>query len=103
VVEIAAESEWSFRQSTREASGPWAILAEGIEDARALGGKNLVGGPLGEDAALFEADDFGVELEGLFDVVGYGKDGDVVVGGPSAHGGEEIVAEGPAYARKWFI
>jgi hypothetical protein len=93
----------SFRQSTREAGGRWAILAEGVEDALALGGEDLGGGALGEDAALFETDDFGVEEKGFFDVVGYGEDGDFVEGGPVAHGGEELVAEGAADACERFV
>ncbi len=56
-----------------------------------------------EDASLFEADDFGVEEEGLFDVVGDGEDGDAALGGVPLHAGEEQVAERAVYAGEGFV
>lgn len=42
--------------------------------------------------ALVEADDFGVEEEGFFDVVGDGEDGDAEAGKVLLHPGEEGVS-----------
>jgi len=80
-----------------------AKLAESVEDAGALDGEDLGGGALGENLAFFEADDVRVEQKDLFDVVGDGEDWNFVEGGPAAHGGEEIVAEGAADAGEGLV
>ena len=46
-----------------------------------------------DDGALIEADNFGVEQESFFDVVGDGEDGDAELEGALLHAGEEGVAE----------
>src|SRR6185437_2965240 len=59
-------------------------LFEGDEEVEAL---------LGEDAAVAEDDDFGLQAEGLFDVVGDGDDGDAAETEGFAELGENGVAE----------
>ncbi len=56
-------------------------------------GEDLSGGALGGDAAVGEAEDFGVEEEGFGDVVGDGQDGDAEAAGEVWEVGEEVVAE----------
>jgi hypothetical protein len=53
-----------------------SLAVEGLKDAGALCGQDVGGGALCGDAAVVETDDFGVEQEGFFYVVGYGEDWD---------------------------
>ena len=50
-------------------------------------------GPWATITSLFEANDFGVEDEGFFDVVGDGEDGDALLRGVLLHAGKQEVAE----------
>ena len=66
-------------------------------------GEDLRGGTLGDDDSLFEANDFGVEDEGLFDVVGDGEDGDAVLCGVLLHPREKQVAQRAIDAGEGFV
>jgi hypothetical protein len=74
-----------------------------LQHAGALFGEDLGGGALVEDDSLFETDDFGVEDEGFFDVVGDGEDGDVAFEGVLLHAGEQDVAQGAIDAGEGFV
>jgi len=63
----------------------------------------LRGGTLVDDETLFQANDFGVEDEGFFDVVGYGEDGDALLRGVLLHAGKQDVAEGAIDAGEGFV
>ena len=69
----------------------------------ALCGQDFCGWALGDNVAVVEADDFGVEQEGFFYVVGYGEDWDAVLRGVMFHAREEGVAEGAADAGEGFV
>ena len=69
------------------------VCSEALEEAGSVLGEDLCGGALGGDAAVGEAEDFGVEEEGFGDVVGYGEDGDAEAAGEMWELGEEVVAE----------
>ena len=63
-----------------------------IQHAGALVGQDLGGGTLIDDDSVFDANDFGVEDEGFFDVVRDGEHGDLVLCGLLLHLGEEDIA-----------
>ena len=83
------------------ASGVLAL--QDIQHAAALVGEDLGGGTLGDDDALFQANDFGVEDEGFFDVVGDGEDGDALLCGVLLHAGKQDVAQGAIDAGEGFV
>ena len=74
-----------------------------LQHAGALVGEDLGGWALGDDDALFEANDFGVEDEGFFDVVGDGEDRDALLRGVLLHAGEQEVAQGAVDAGEGFV
>jgi hypothetical protein len=76
---------------------------EGLEDAGAFGGEDFGGGAQRCDASGCEADDFGVEQEGLFDVVGDGEDGNTEMRCVLAECGDEAVAGGAVDAGEGFV
>ena len=53
--------------------------------------------------ALFEANDFCVEDEGFFDIVGDGQDGDALLRGALLHAGKQDVAKGAIDAGEGFV
>jgi len=63
----------------------------------------LRGGTLVDDETLLQANDFGVEDEGFFDVVGDGEDGDALLRGVLLHTGKQDVAEGAIDAGEGFV
>ncbi len=58
-----------------------------LQHACTLFGEDLRCRALVHDDALFEANDFGVEDEGFFDVVGDCEDGDALLRGVLLHAG----------------
>ncbi len=78
-------------------------MGEGLEEAFAVLGEDLSGGALGGDAAVGEAEDFGVEEEGFGDVVGDGEDGDFEAAGEVWEVVEEVVAEVEVEAGEGFV
>ena len=66
-------------------------------------GQDFVGWALGEDFTVVDADDFGVEQQGLFDVVGDGECGEVAFGEVLLHAGKKRVAEGAVEAGEGFV
>ena len=58
---------------------------------------------VGFDFAFAQEDDFGLELEGFFDIVRDGEGGDVAVAEEGSHFGEKLVAEGVVDAGEGFV
>ena len=63
------------------------LALQDLQHAGPLVGEDLRCGPLVDDDSLFDANNFGVEDEGFFDVVGDGKDGDALLRGVLLHAG----------------
>lgn len=74
-----------------------------MQDAGAFGGQDLGGRALVGDASLLDADDLGLEKEGLFDVVGDGEDGDAQLRAVLPEGGDKAVAGGAVDAGEGFV
>ena len=69
----------------------------------ALFGEDLRCGTLVDDESFFETNDFGVEDEGLFDVVGDGEDGNALLRGVLLHAGKQDVAQRAIDAGEGFV
>ena len=66
---------------------------QGLEDAEAFVGEDFGDVALCVNASVAKDDDFGLQAEGLFDVVGYGDDGDAAEAELFAEFGKDGVAE----------
>ena len=60
-------------------------------------------GALVENASVFDANNFGVEDERLFDVVRDGKDGYAAVGGVLLHPGKQEISERAVDTGEGFV
>jgi len=64
-----------------------------LQHAGTLFGEDLGGGTLVDDDSLFQANDFGVEDEGFFNVVGDREDGDALPRCVLLHARKQEVAQ----------